>query len=230
MKTIGLVGGMSWESTLSYYQIINKEVNKRLGGYRSAKCLIYSVDFAEIEYNQRVGNWNVVKNIIINSIRSLEKAGADFIVICTNTIHKYADVIQSKVNIPILHIAHATGKAIKGKKINTVGLLGTKYTMESNFYKDYLEKLNIKVIIPKNSERETINKIIFEELCLGKIKENSKKTIKDIINNLTLRGAEGVILGCTELPLIIKGEEIKISLFDTTYLHATEAVEYALKK
>ncbi|WLD94656.1 aspartate/glutamate racemase family protein [Alkalihalobacillus sp. AL-G] len=230
MKTIGLIGGMSWESSLEYYRVINEEVKKRLGGLHSAKCILYSVDFDEIERYQSEGNWNEGGKVLGNVALSLEKGGADFIVICTNTMHKVVQDIQDHINIPVLHIADATAIKIKQQGSTTVGLLGTKYTMEQDFYKSRIESNDIEVQVPNASERETINKIIFDELCLGKINPSSRDYFKRVIECLIENGAEGIILGCTEIGLLIKQEHSDVPLFDTTLIHAIEAVNYALEE
>jgi len=229
MKVIGLIGGMSWESSVEYYRIINEEVKRRLGGLHSAKCLLYSVDFHEIERYQSEGAWGKAGEVLGNAARSLEKGGADFIIICTNTMHKVIGDIQSKINIPILHIADATAAQIKEKGIKSVGLLGTRYTMEEDFYKSRLEFNGIQVIVPNDNEREIINKIIYEELCLGKIHQKSRDYYKKVIQGLIESGAKGIILGCTEIGLLVKPEDSNVSLFDTTYIHAFEAVNMSLK-
>ncbi|MCY9532769.1 MULTISPECIES: aspartate/glutamate racemase family protein [Paenibacillus] len=228
MKVIGLLGGMSWESSVEYYRIINEEVKRKLGGLHSARCLLYSVDFDEIEQYQAEGNWEKAGEVLANAARSLEKGGADFIVICTNTMHKVIDDIRSKINIPIVHIADATANRIKEKGLRTIGLLGTKYTMEQDFYKSRLELNGIKVIVPNADERELINKIIYEELCLGKIHQESRDYYKKVIQGLIELGAEGIILGCTEIGLLVKPEDSKAPVFDTTYIHAVEAVNISL--
>jgi len=228
MKVIGLLGGMSWESSVEYYRIINEEVKRKLGGLHSARCLLYSVDFDEIEQYQAEGNWEKAGKVLANAARSLEKGGADFIVICTNTMHKVIDDIRSKINIPIVHIADATANRIKEKGLRTIGLLGTKYTMEQDFYKSRLELNGIKVIVPNADERELINKIIYEELCLGKIHQESRDYYKKVIQGLIELGAEGIILGCTEIGLLVKPEDSKAPVFDTTYIHAVEAVNISL--
>ncbi|EPY04417.1 aspartate racemase family protein [Paenibacillus alvei TS-15] len=230
MKVIGLLGGMSWESSVEYYRIINEEVKRKLGGLHSAKCLLYSIDFEEIEQYQAEGNWEKAGEVLANAARSLEKGGADFIVICTNTMHKVIDDIRSKINIPIVHIADATASRIKEKGLRTIGLLGTKYTMEQEFYKSRLEQNGIKVIVPNADERELINKIIYEELCLGKIRQESRDYYKKVIQGLIELGAEGIILGCTEIGLLVKPEDSKVPVFDTTYIHAVEAVNISLDK
>lgn len=229
MKVIGLIGGMSWESSVEYYRIINEEVKNRLGGLHSAECLLYSVDFDEIERYQSEGNWEKAGEALGNVAQSLEKGGADFIVICTNTMHKVTDDIQSKIDVPLLHIADTTASQIKEKGIHTVGLLGTKYTMEQDFYKSRLESSGIQVIVPGDDERDNVNKIIYEELCLGKIQQESRDYYKKVIQGLIKSGAEGIILGCTEIGLLVKPEDSDVPLFDTTYIHAYEAVSKALK-
>ncbi|MEB9972500.1 aspartate/glutamate racemase family protein [Bacillus cereus] len=228
MKVIGLIGGMSWESSVEYYRIINEEVKRRLGGLHSARCLLYSVDFEEIERYQSEGDWKKAGETLGDAARSLEKGGADFIVICTNTMHKVIDDIQEKISIPILHIADATANKIKEQGISSIGLLGTRYTMEQDFYKSRLESNGIKVIIPNDHEREIVNKIIYEELCLGKIQQTSRDYYKKIIQGLIETGAEGIILGCTEIGLLIKPEDSDAPLFDTTNIHAIEAVNMSL--
>ncbi|MEC0253037.1 aspartate/glutamate racemase family protein [Bacillus halotolerans] len=228
MKTIGLIGGMSWESSAEYYRIINEEIKKKLGGLHSAKCLLYSVDFKEIEHYQSVGAWDKAGEALGEVARSLEKAGADFVVICTNTMHKVLGYIQEMITIPILHIADATAEQIIRQDIRSVGLLGTKYTMEQDFYKSRIASHDINVIVPDDDERELINNIIYQELCLGEIKQSSKNVYKKIINNLVDRGAEGIILGCTEIGLLVKVEDSKVPLFDTTLIHAQKAVNKSL--
>ncbi|MCO4849415.1 aspartate/glutamate racemase family protein [Bacillus vallismortis] len=228
MKTIGLIGGMSWESSTEYYRIINEEIKKKLGGLHSAKCILYSVDFKEIEHYQSEGAWDKAGTALGEAARSLEKAGADFIVICTNTMHKVIGYIQEMITIPILHIADATADQITRQGIRSVGLLGTKYTMEQDFYKSRIESHNINVIVPTDEERELINAIIYQELCLGEIKQSSKNTYKKIINHLVDRGAEGIILGCTEIGLLVKAEDSEVPLFDTTFIHAHSAARTSL--
>ncbi|PGA04512.1 aspartate/glutamate racemase family protein [Bacillus toyonensis] len=213
MKTIGLIGGMSWESTSEYYRILNEEIKSRLGGLHSAKCLINSVDFEEIERFQSNGDWD----------------GADFIIICTNTMHKVVEKIKENINIPVLHIADTTAKEIKRKGIQTIGLLGTKYTMEQDFYKSRIEENNIKVIVPVEKNREKLNEIIYTELCLGKITSQSREYYKRVIEELVQKGAQGIILGCTEIGLLIKQEDVLVPIFDTTFIHAMEAVNVALE-
>ncbi|TYS58506.1 aspartate/glutamate racemase family protein [Sutcliffiella horikoshii] len=229
MKVIGLIGGMSWESSVEYYRIINQEVKRRLGGLHSAKCLLYSVDFHEIERYQSEGAWEKAGEVLGDAACSLEMGGADFIVICTNTMHKVVKDIESKITIPLLHIADATAAQIKEKGINSVGLLGTRYTMEQDFYKSRLEMNGIKVIVPSEQEREIINKVIYEELCLGKIQEKSRDYYKKVIHGLIESGAKGIILGCTEIGILVKPEDSNVPLFDTAYIHALEAVNMSLE-
>lgn len=229
MKTIGLIGGMSWESSVEYYRIMNEEVKRRLGGLHSAKCLLYSVDFEVIERFQAEGKWEEAGKQLGDVARSLEAGGAEFIVICTNTMHKVVNFIEEKITIPILHIAEATANQIKKSNLHTVGLLGTKYTMEQKFYKSKIQSNDIKVLVPNDTEREIINKIIFEELCLGNIQQSSKEYFKMVINHLVDEGAEGIILGCTEIGLLVKQADSEVPLFDTTVIHAIEAVNVALE-
>ena len=230
MKTIGLVGGMSWESSLEYYRIINEAIKEKLGGFHSAKCIMYSVDFEEIEKLQHQGKWDEATDLMIDAARRVEKGGADFVVICTNTMHKMASAVQKSINIPLLHIADVTAKKIKERGLKKVGLLGTKFTMEEDFYRMRLqEKHGLEVIIPEEEERLTIHSILYSELVMGEIKKISKEAFQKIIENLVTRGAEGVILGCTEIPLLVKQEDYEIPLFDTTTIHARAAVEYALE-
>lgn len=229
MKTIGLIGGMSWESSVEYYRIINEEVKNRLGGLHSAKCLLYSVDFAEIERYQSEGDWERAGKTLGEVASSLENAGAELIVICTNTMHKVIDYIEAKITIPILHIADATANQIKKSNITTVGLLGTKYTMEQDFYNSRIVSNGIRVLVPNNTERELINKVIYEELCLGNIKQSSRDYYKKVIKDLIANGAEGIILGCTEIGLLVKQEDSEVPLFDTAEIHAIESVNKALE-
>ncbi|MBK5445353.1 aspartate/glutamate racemase family protein [Peribacillus sp. TH24] len=230
MKTIGLIGGMSWESSLEYYRIINEVVKTKLGGLHSAKCILYSVDFEEIERYQAEGDWENSGKLLGDVAQSLEKAGAEIIVICTNTMHKVIRYIEEKVSIPILHIADSTANQIQKSEISTVGLLGTKYTMEQDFYKTRIEFNGIKVLIPNDEDRKVINKVIYEELCLGKIQQSSRDYYKKVIKSLVDDGAEGIILGCTEIGLLVKPEDSEVPLFDTTEIHAIESVNMALEK
>ncbi len=229
MKTIGLLGGMSWESSLEYYRIINQLVKKRLGGLHSAKCLMYSVDFQEIETLQAQGGWDEAGRILGEAAAGLEKGGADFLLICTNTMHKVAPTIQAHINIPLLHIADPTAKAVSSAGIRKIGLLGTRFTMQEDFYKGKLiYEHGLDVLIPNPDDMHMVDRVIFEELCLGQIKPESKKQYLEIIERLAENGAEGVILGCTEIGLLVKPEDCTIPLFDTTLIHAEAAVEFAL--
>jgi len=229
LKTIGLIGGMSWESSAMYYRLLNEKVQQQLGGLHSAKCILYSVDFQEIEHYQANGQWQNAGEILGEAARSLEKAGADFIVICTNTMHKVIDIIETNITIPILHIADATAVQIQQASIQTIALLGAKYTMEQEFYKTRIEQAGINVIVPNEEERTVINRIIYEELCLGKIEPTSKETYLQVIANLVKSGAQGIILGCTEIGLLIQQEDVLVPVFDTTIIHALAAVEKALE-
>jgi len=230
MKTIGLIGGMSWESSSEYYKIINETVKERCGGLHSAKCIMYSVDFEEIASLQHQGEWEELTKLMINFAQQLEGAGADFIVICTNTMHKMAEEVQDNIHIPLLHIADATAEKIIEQGLRKPGLLGTKFTMEEDFYKQRLkEKYNLDVMIPSNTDREIIDSVIYNELCLGILKQSSKETFKEIIRKLVSNGADGLILGCTEIPLLISQKDVKVPLFDTTAIHSKAAVAFALK-
>ncbi|WP_374124123.1 aspartate/glutamate racemase family protein [Leptotrichia hongkongensis] len=229
MKTIGLIGGMSWESTVTYYKIINETIKEKLGGLHSAKCILYSVDFQEIEECQANGNWEKSGEILGEAAYNLEKAGADFIVICTNTMHKVVNQIKEKISIPILHIAEMTAEKILEKGLKNIALLGTKYTMEQDFYKSKLIEKGINVIIPDKNDIEIINKVIYDELCLGIINSNSKKKFLEIVDKLRNKGAEGIILGCTEIGLLIKNEDTDVPLFDTAIIHAEQAAIYSIK-
>ena len=231
MKTIGLIGGMSWESTLEYYRIINETVKEKLGDLHSAKIILYSVDFEEIEKLQHQGEWEKLTELMIDAAKRVEKGGADFILLCTNTMHKMANEVQNNIKIPLLHIADATAKKIREKDLKKIGLLGTKFTMEEYFYKGRLAaKYSLDVIIPYEKERLIVHDIIYNELCLGYIKHYSKEQLKKIIQNLVANGAEGIILGCTEISLLIKQEDAEVELFDTTLIHARAAVKLALKE
>ena len=223
MKTIGLIGGMSWESTITYYQVINTVIKERLGGLHSSKCILYSVDFQEIEECQSSGNWEKSAKILADAAIKLQEAGADFIVICTNTMHKVSDKIQESIHIPLLHIADVTATVLREKEIKKVALLGTKYTMEQDFYKNVIINNGIEVLIPNEEDRIIVNDTIFNELCLGIISESSKKAFLSIIDKLGKQGAEAVILGCKEIGLLIKQNDTSIPLFDTTVIHAIEA-------
>ncbi len=229
MKTMGLIGGMSWESSLEYYRIVNETVKEKLGGLHSCKCLMYSVDFGVIEALQHQNKWDELTKLMIEAAQNLKHGGADFIVICTNTMHKMAPEIETATGLNVLHIADLTGAAISKDQIQKVGLLGTRFTMEGDFYKKRLkDNYDIEVIIPADADRQIIHDIIYNELCLGIIKDDSRQKYIDIINKLCANGAEGIILGCTEIPLLIKQSDVLIPVYDTTKIHAESAVDFAL--
>ena len=229
MKTIGLIGGMSWESSLEYYRIVNETVKEKLGGLHSCKCLMYSVDFGVIEALQHQNKWDELTKLMIEAAQNLKHGGADFIVICTNTMHKMAPEIETATGLNVLHIADVTGAAISKNQIQKVGLLGTRFTMEGDFYKKRLkDNYDIEVIIPEDTDRQIIHDIIYNELCLGIIKDDSRQKYINIINKLCANGAEGIILGCTEIPLLIKQSDVLIPVYDTTKIHAESAVDFAL--
>ncbi len=228
MKTIGLLGGMSWESTETYYRIINEEVKRRLGGLHSAEICLYSVDFDPIEKLQHAGDWAATAEILSHAAKRIESGGADFLVICTNTMHKVAAEIEGRIHIPILHIADATAEKIVAAGIKSIGLIGTNFTMEQDFYKRRLtKKHDLRVIIPTEIDRKIIHGTIYNELCLGKIHEHSRSEFLRIIDHLVEQGAEGVILGCTEIASLVQQEHTSVKLFDTTRIHALRAVETA---
>ena len=230
MKTVGLLGGMSWESTVTYYRLINEGIKERLGGLHSARICLYSVEFDEIEKLQHQGNWAKTAEILSYAAQSVEAAGADFMLICTNTMHKVAPEIESAINIPLIHIADATAETILSQGITQVGLLGTRFTMEQDFYRGRLQdKFGIDVLIPDEAGRDLVHRVIYDELCLGEIDPNSRKALVEITNDLAKRGAQGVILGCTEVSLLIQQEHTEVPLFDTTEIHAFRAVEEALQ-
>ena len=228
MKTIGLIGGMSWESTITYYEILNKETVAILGGFHSSKIMMYNVDFAELEENMSIGNWDGNAQILTDAAVRLEKAGADFIVIATNTMHKLVPQIEEKINVPILHISDATADAIKRDGHKKIALLGTKFTMTQDFIKDRLVKAGLEIMIPDEEDIELVNNVIFDELCLGKVLDSSRKEYQRIISYMKDRSAEGVILGCTEIGMLIKEEDSVLPTYDTTIIHATEAARLAL--
>jgi len=230
MKTIGLLGGMSWESTSSYYQAINRGIQSELGGLHSAIICLYSVDFSDIETLQHQGKWDETAELLTLAALSVEAGGADFLLICTNTMHKVAPQIEAKLSIPLLHIADATGEKLLKDKVKKVGLLGTKFTMEQDFYKARLkEKFAIEVLIPNEDQREIVHDVIYRELCAGVISNKSREYYLEIIDDLFKHGAEAVILGCTEIALLVKPEHTQVPLYDTTEIHAAAAVAYALK-
>ena len=229
MKTIGLIGGLSWESSLEYYRIVNQAMKEKLGGLHSARCVLYSVDFAEIEEAQRAGDWRGAADRLTDAARALERAGAECVVLCTNTMHKVAGDIQAGVRIPLLHIADAAGNAVRAAGMRTVGLLGTRFTMDEDFISRPLtEKFSLRILLPEPVERDIVHDVIFHELCLGIIRPESRNRYVEIIGGLARRGAEGVILGCTEIELLIRAQDTPIPLFPTTRLHALAAVDFAL--
>jgi aspartate racemase len=229
MKTIGLIGGMSWESSIEYYRIINETVRDRLGGLHSAESVMFSVDFAEIEQLQMAGRWDESGQILARAAASLQAAGADCVVLCTNTMHKVADAITGAIDVPFIHIADPTAEAIKSAGIKRIALLGTDFTMSQDFYKGRLVDLHqLDVMIPNDADRATVHRIIYEELVVGKIRPESKQAYLDIVSRLTADGAEGVILGCTEIGLLVKAGDCAVPVFDTTLIHAQAAVSFAL--
>jgi aspartate racemase len=227
MKCIGLIGGMSWESTVLYYKIINEEIKNTLGGFNSAKCILWSVNFEEIELCQRIDEWDTCAQILNNAAKNLEKAGAELIILCTNTMHKVSNLLD--IHVPFLHIADMTAEEILKEKISVVGLLGTKYTMFEDFYKSKLIEKGISVIVPEEKDQNIINEIIYNELCKGVIKSSSRKKYIEIIGKMIKNGAQGIILGCTEIGLLINQKDVGVKIFDTTIIHAKKAVEFALK-
>lgn len=230
MKTIGLIGGMSWHSTADYYRLINQGINSELGGVHSARIVIFSLDFEDIALTQHTGDWQKLASILAEAGIALKKAGADFLVIGTNTMHKVADTVEKETGLPLIHIADATGEELNRLDITRAGLLGTRFTMEEAFYRERLHKLfGTRVIIPEETDRITVHNIIYNELCHGIIKNPSRKVRLDIINKLVGRGARAIILGCTELPLLLKPEDASVPLLDTTFLHAQAVVRASLK-
>ncbi len=231
MKTIGLLGGMTWHSTIVYYRLINAAVQERLGGSSSAKCVLYSANFAEVEKLQNEGAWEALAVFMASAARKVERAGADFLLICANTMHRVAAEVEAAVNIPLLHIADAAAEDIRRQGLQRVGLLGTRFTMEQDFYRERLEKRHgLEVLIPAEQDRRIVHEIIYQELGRGIITESAREAYKAVIRNLHARGAQGVILGCTEIPLLIRPGDYPLPLFDTTALHAAAAVEWALRE
>jgi aspartate racemase len=229
MKTIGLIGGMSWESSIEYYRIINQEVRKKLGGTHSAKSVMISVDFAEIEKLQHEGRWEEATGMLVSTAKNLESAGADFVVLCTNTMHKMADAIMQNTHIPFLHIADATAEKVKGAGISKIGLLGTRFTMEEDFYKKRLiDNYGLSVLVPDEIDRNTIHHVIYDELVKGSVLRESKNEFITIIAKLIANGAQGIILGCTEIGLLVTQKDCPVRVFDTTRIHAEAAVDFAL--
>ena len=229
MKTIGLLGGMSWESTELYYRLINEETRRQLGGLHSAPVAMVSVDFQHIEELQHQGNWTAASEILAGKARQVEAAGADFLLICTNTMHKVAAEIEAAISIPLLHLADATAGRVRASGIGTIGLLGTKFTMEQDFYRGRLEQQGLNVLTPCGEDREIVHRVIYEELCLGRVLEDSRKEYLRIIDGLAAAGAQGVIEGCTEIVMLVQQEHTQVPLFDTTAIHALEAVALALQ-
>jgi len=231
MKTIGLIGGMSWESTVPYYRIINETVKEKLGGFHSAKIVLYSVDFHEIEQLQSSGAWEESGRVLAHAAQALEAAGADFLVLCTNTMHKVADAIENAVKIPLFHIADPTAQEIKQAGFKKVGLLGTRFTMEQEFYRGRLrDRHPLDVLIPDEKDRGIVHRVIYEELVLGSVRDASRTEFRRIIRRLVDHGAQGVILGCTEISMLVGPSDSPVPLFDTTSIHARKAAEYALGK
>jgi aspartate racemase len=228
MKTIGLIGGMSWESTVPYYRLINEAVKERLGGLHSARIVLYSVDFHEIELLQRTGDWETAGQALAEAARRLEAAGADVLLICANTMHKVAAAVEQAVAIPLLHVVDATARTIRAAGVRKVGLLGTRFTMEQAFYTDRLHEHGLQVITPNQHDRDFVHRSIYEELCVGKFLDTSREEYRRVIADLAQQGAEAVILGCTEIALLVKPEDAALPLFDTTRIHALAAVDHAL--
>ncbi len=228
MKTIGLIGGMSWESSAEYYRIINREVQRRLGGVHSARSLMLSVDFGDIEKLQHAGDWDALTAEMVAAAQALERGGADFIILCTNTMHRLADAMTANIGLPLLHIVDPTAKALKGAGVQRVGLLGTAFTMEQDFYKGRLAEHGLDVLIPEAEDRAVVHRIIYEELVCGEIREPSRAAYRAVIARLVAAGAEAIILGCTEIMLLVRDEDSAVPLFDTTALHAMAAVDRAL--
>lgn len=229
MKTIGVIGGMSWESSLLYYRLINQSIRNHLAGLHSAKLLMYSVDFAPIEKLQHQGDWDGVSSIVIDAARRLEAGGADFFLIASNTMHQVAEAVASAVNIPLLHIADATAQQLLGEKVRRVGLLGTAFTMELDFYRERIEQQGIEIVVPELHDRQMVHDIIYQELCLGKFDEDSREVYLAIIDRLRAQRIDGVILGCTEIGMLIDSRHTDLPLYDTTVIHTAQAVAYALQ-
>jgi aspartate racemase len=229
MKILGLIGGMSWESTVPYYREINQTVKAQLGGLHSAKIVLYSVDFAEVEHLQSTGQWDAAGQLLANAARALERAGADGLVLCTNTMHKVAPVISEAVSIPLLHIADPTALAVRQAGVATVGLLGTRFTMEQDFYRTRLEtRHGLRVLVPAPADRELVHRVIYQELCLGEVRPESRTAYLRVIDALATEGAQAIILGCTEISLLVQSHDCALPLFDTTALHARSAALWAL--
>ena len=231
MRTIGLIGGMSWESTVPYYRQVNEGIKARLGGLHSAKVVLYSVDFHEIEQLQRDGDWDTAGELLADAARRVQAAGADLLVLCTNTMHKVAPQMEAAVSIPLLHIADATGAAITAAGHRTVGLLGTRFTMEQDFYRQRLQdRHGLQVLVPDADDRRIVHDVIYDELCRGVVSDSSRDAYRRVMDDLVARGAQAIILGCTEIGLLVGPQDARVPLFDTTALHASAAVEAALAK
>ncbi|WP_392900087.1 aspartate/glutamate racemase family protein [Streptomyces sp. LN699] len=228
MKTIGLLGGMSWESTAEYYRLLNEFTRERLGGLHSARCVLYSVDFAEIEQLQVQGRWDEAGEVLASAARSLEAAGADLVLLCTNTMHKVADQVQAAVSVPLLHLADATAEAVRAQGLRRVGLLGTAFTMEQDFYRGRLAAGGLDVSVPDADGRALVHRVIYEELCLGVVREESRTAYREVIASLVAAGAEGIVLGCTEIELLVGTEDSPVPVFPTARIHAAAAVDAAL--
>jgi aspartate racemase len=229
MKIIGLIGGMSWESTVPYYRLINEAIKQRLGGLHSAKIVLYSVDFHEIEQLQRSGDWETAGRLLADAARTLESAGADFLLVCANTMHKVAPAIEAAVRIPLLHVVDATAADIRAAGFTRVGLLGTRFTMEGAFYTERLQQHGLQVLVPDEQDRQTVHRVVYEELCLGKIVDASREAYRQIMAKLVAQGAQAIILGCTEIAMLVGPGDATVPLFDTTQIHARNAAERALK-
>jgi aspartate racemase len=230
MRTIGLLGGMSWESSAEYYRLLNEEVRERLGGLHSARCVLYSVDFAEVEQMQVAGRWDDAAELLLAAGQALARAGADFVVLCTNTMHKVADRLTAELPVPLLHLADTTAQAVRAAGLDPVGLLGTAFTMEQDFYRDRLASHGLEVLVPEPADRRLVHAVIYEELCLGIVKESSRAAYREVIGRLVEAGARGVILGCTEIELLIGQSDSPVPVFPTTRLHARAAVDLALAR
>jgi len=228
MRTLGLLGGMSWESTLPYYRIVNERVRERLGGLHSARLVLYSVDFAEIERLQHAGDWTAAGRVLADAAYALQRAGAEALVICTNTMHRVLEAIEETVDIPVLHIADSTARRMRAQGVKTIGLLGTRFTMEHDFYSGRLEENGFVVLTPEAAQRADVHRIIYDELCLGTVEDTSRERYRGIMADLVRRGAEGIILGCTEICLLVGAADTSVPVFDTTRIHAEDAADWAI--
>jgi len=228
MRTLGLLGGMSWESTLPYYRIVNERVRERLGGLHSARLVLYSVDFAEIERLQHAGDWTAAGRVLADAAYALQRAGAEALVICTNTMHRVLEAIEETVDIPVLHIADSTARRMRAQGVKTIGLLGTRFTMEHDFYSGRLEESGFVVLTPDAAQRADVHRIIYDELCLGTVEDTSRERYRGIMADLVRRGAEGIILGCTEICLLVGAADTNVPVFDTTRIHAEDAADWAI--